>query len=157
MLVSQCCNWYSSHFDSVYARGHKSFLPEKIRVLESTWYIGHYFAYEPPMIDNDECGAVGSMKIDKGNKSSKRKAVPVSLRPLQIPYDLNQDGTRAAAVGNCRQTALSYATATCSKLYFELTERIFCTKAPHHAEPDFTVERVAFLLRILEAPDTDTG
>jgi hypothetical protein len=29
--------------------------------------------------DDDECGTVGGMKIGKGNRSTRRKPVPVSL------------------------------------------------------------------------------
>jgi hypothetical protein len=40
------------------------------------------------MVD-DECGAVDGMKIDRGNRSTRRKPAPVSLSPPQIPHDLN--------------------------------------------------------------------
>jgi hypothetical protein len=40
------------------------------------------------MIDVDECGAVGAMKIGRGNQSTERKLVPVPLYPPQIPHDL---------------------------------------------------------------------
>jgi hypothetical protein len=41
-------------------------------------------------IDN-ECGAVGGMRIGRGNCSTWRKPVPVPLCPLQIPQDLTWD------------------------------------------------------------------
>jgi hypothetical protein len=31
------------------------------------------------MIDEDECGAVGGMRIDKGNRITRRKPVPLIL------------------------------------------------------------------------------
>jgi hypothetical protein len=34
--------------------------------------------------------------------------------------------------------------------------KYFMYQTPHHAGPDFTVEKVAFLLRFLKVPDTDT-
>jgi hypothetical protein len=51
------------------------------------------------MIDDDDYGAVGGMRIDRGNRSTRRKPVPVPLCPPQIPYDLTCDRTGAAAVG----------------------------------------------------------
>jgi hypothetical protein len=43
--------------------------------------------YKPWMID-DECGAVGGMRIGRGNRSTRRKPTPVPVCPLQIPHDL---------------------------------------------------------------------
>jgi hypothetical protein len=39
------------------------------------------------MID-DECGAIGVMRIGRGNRRIKRKPAPVPLSPLQISNDL---------------------------------------------------------------------
>jgi hypothetical protein len=61
------------------------------------------------MIDDDECGAVGGMRIGRGNRITRRKHSPVSLCPPQIPHDLTWDRTRAAAVGNRRLTAWAMA------------------------------------------------
>jgi hypothetical protein len=55
--------------------------------------------YQPRMIDDDDYGAVGGMRIGRGNRSTRRKAAPVPL------YDLTWDRTRAAAVGSQRLTA----------------------------------------------------
>jgi hypothetical protein len=60
--------------------------------------------YQPRMID-DEHGAVGGMRIDRGNRSTRRKPVPLPLCPPQIPYELIWDRIRAAAVGSLRLTA----------------------------------------------------
>jgi hypothetical protein len=38
--------------------------------------------------DDDECGAVGGMRIGRGNHSTRRKPAPVPLCPPQIPRDL---------------------------------------------------------------------
>jgi hypothetical protein len=40
------------------------------------------------MIDDDDCGAVGGMKIGRGNQSTRGKPAPVPLSPPQIPHDL---------------------------------------------------------------------
>jgi hypothetical protein len=42
--------------------------------------------YQLRMID-DKCGAVGGMRIGKGNRSTWRKLAPVPLCPPQIPHD----------------------------------------------------------------------
>jgi hypothetical protein len=65
--------------------------------------------HQPQTID-DECGAVGGMRTDRGNRSTRRKLAPTLLCPPQIPYDLTSDRTRAGAVGN-RTNSLSYGAA----------------------------------------------
>jgi hypothetical protein len=55
------------------------------------------------MIDNGDCGAIGGMKIDRGNRSTLGKHATAPLYLPQIPHDQ----TRAAAVGSQRLTALS--------------------------------------------------
>jgi hypothetical protein len=47
--------------------------------------------YQPRMIDNDECRAVGGMMIGRGNRSTRRKPAQSPLRPPQIPRDLTWD------------------------------------------------------------------
>jgi hypothetical protein len=64
--------------------------------------------YQPRMID-DECGAVGGIRIGKGNRSTRRKPAQVPLCPPQIPHDLTWAGTRNAAVGNQWLTAWAMA------------------------------------------------
>jgi hypothetical protein len=39
---------------------------------------GHY---QPQMIDDGDCGAVGGMKIGRGNRSTRRKLAPEPLCP----------------------------------------------------------------------------
>jgi hypothetical protein len=56
--------------------------------------------YQPRMIDDDGYGAVGGMRIGRGNRNTPRKPAPVPLCPPQISHDLTWDQTRAAAVGN---------------------------------------------------------
>jgi hypothetical protein len=57
--------------------------------------------YQPRMIDGDDYGAVGGMRIGRGN----RKPAPVPLCPPQIPHDLTWDRTQAATVGSQQLTA----------------------------------------------------
>jgi hypothetical protein len=58
-----------------------------------------------PDVDNDdECGAVGGMRIDRGNRSTRRKPTPVPLFLPQIPHDQTWARTRAVAVGSRRLT-----------------------------------------------------
>jgi hypothetical protein len=60
--------------------------------------------YQPRMID-DDYGAVGGMRIGRGNRSTRRKPTPVPLCPPQIPHNLTWDQTGAAAVESQRLTA----------------------------------------------------
>jgi hypothetical protein len=61
--------------------------------------------YKPQMIDEDDCGAVGGIKIGRGNRSIRRKPAPEPICPPQIPHDQTRARTRAAAVGSQRLTA----------------------------------------------------
>jgi hypothetical protein len=56
--------------------------------------------YQPQMID-DECGAVGGMRIDGGYRSTRREPAPVPLCP---PHNLTWARTRATAMGSRRLT-----------------------------------------------------
>jgi hypothetical protein len=53
---------------------------------------------------DDECGAVGGMRIGKGNRNTQRKPAPVPLCLPQIPHALTWDRTRAAEVAGRRLT-----------------------------------------------------
>jgi hypothetical protein len=65
--------------------------------------------YKPQMIDEGDCGAIGGMKIGRGNRSTRRKPAPEPLYPPQIPHDQTRARTRAAAVGSQRLTAWAMA------------------------------------------------
>jgi hypothetical protein len=54
--------------------------------------------YQPRMMDDDECGAVGGM-IGRGNRSTRRKPAPGPLCLPQIPHDLTRDLTAWATHG----------------------------------------------------------
>jgi hypothetical protein len=60
--------------------------------------------YQPWMID-DDCGAVGGIRICRGNLSTGRKIAQVPLSPPQIPHDLSWARTLAAEVGSWRLTS----------------------------------------------------
>jgi hypothetical protein len=72
--------------------------------------------YHPRSIDN-ECGAVGGMRIGKRNRSTLRKAAPVPLCSPQIPHDLTQDRLRTAEVGIRRSRAWATARPEAYKPY----------------------------------------
>jgi hypothetical protein len=61
--------------------------------------------YKPQMIDEDDCGAIGGIKIGSGNRSTRREPAPAPLCRPQIPHDQTRARTRAAAVGSQRITA----------------------------------------------------
>jgi hypothetical protein len=46
--------------------------------------------YKPQMIDEDDCGAIGGMKIGRGNRSTRRKPCLNMLRLcLSLPQIVN--------------------------------------------------------------------
>jgi hypothetical protein len=54
--------------------------------------------YQPQMIYEGDCGAIGGMKIGRGNQSTRKKPALAPLCPPQIPHDQTRAQTRAAAV-----------------------------------------------------------
>jgi hypothetical protein len=74
------------------------------------------------MIDDDECGAIGEMRIGKGNRSTMRKPALVPLCPPQILHDLGSNlGRRGGKAANNR---LGYGTAkNCLKTYSSSPQR----------------------------------
>jgi hypothetical protein len=67
--------------------------------------------YQPRMLDDDddEYGAVGGMRIGRGNRSTRSKPAPVPIFPPQIPHDLTWDRTWAAAMRSRQLTAWAMA------------------------------------------------
>jgi hypothetical protein len=69
--------------------------------------------YQPQMTgdddDDNDCGAIGGMRIGRGNRSTRRKPAPVPLYPPQVPSYFNLARTQAAAVGSWRLTAWAMA------------------------------------------------
>jgi hypothetical protein len=62
------------------------------------------------MIHEGECGAVGGMRIGRGNRSTEIKSAPVPLWPPQIAHNLTWAGTRAHS-GKPAINCLCYGTA----------------------------------------------
>jgi hypothetical protein len=56
--------------------------------------------YQPQMIDDGDCGAIGGMKIGRRNRSIRRKPAPVPLCPPQIPHDQTRARTWTTEVGS---------------------------------------------------------
>jgi hypothetical protein len=54
--------------------------------------------YQPRFVNDDDCGAVGGMRIGRGIRSRRRNPAPAPLCPPEIPHDLSRALTRAAAV-----------------------------------------------------------
>jgi hypothetical protein len=46
------------------------------------------------MIDDDECGTVGAVRIGKGNRNTRRKSAAVPLCPPEMAHDLTWSRTR---------------------------------------------------------------
>jgi hypothetical protein len=65
--------------------------------------------YQSQMIDDGDCGAVGGMKIGRGNRSTRRKPAQAPFCAPQILHDQTQARTQAAAVGSQRLTAWAMA------------------------------------------------
>jgi hypothetical protein len=54
----------------------------------SPLYCGHFWPIVPdPDVGEGDCGAIGGMKIGRGNRSTRRKPAPAPLCPPQIPLD----------------------------------------------------------------------
>jgi hypothetical protein len=67
--------------------------------------------YKPQMIDEGDCGAIGGMKIGRGNRSIRRKPAPVPLCPPQIPHDQVRARTPDRRSGKPATNRLSYGAA----------------------------------------------
>jgi hypothetical protein len=67
--------------------------------------------YKPQMIDEDGCGAIGGMKIGRGNRSTWRKPAPAPLCPPQIPHDQTRGRTPGRRGGKPATNRLSYGAA----------------------------------------------
>jgi hypothetical protein len=65
--------------------------------------------YQPRMIDEGDCGAIGGMRIWQGKPKYSEKTYPSATFPPQIPHDLIWDRTLAAAMGSQRLTAWAMA------------------------------------------------
>jgi hypothetical protein len=68
------------------------------------------------MIDEGDCGAIGGMKVGRGNRKTRRKPAPAPLCPPQIPHDQTRARTPDRRGGKPATNGLSYGAA-----YFFLT------------------------------------
>jgi hypothetical protein len=57
------------------------------------------------MIDDDDCGSTGGIKIGRGNRITWRKPAQAPLCPPEIPDEQTRARTLAAAIGSLRITA----------------------------------------------------
>jgi hypothetical protein len=61
----------------------------------------------------DEYGVVGTVRIGRGKRSTRREPAPMPLWRPKIPYDSAWDRTRAAAAGGRRLTAWAIVRPSC--------------------------------------------
>jgi hypothetical protein len=75
------------------------------------WW-GHFWPIvQLQIIDEDDCGAIGRMKIGRRNQSTLRKPAPVPLCPPQIPHDHTWAQTPGRRGGKPATNHLSYGAA----------------------------------------------
>jgi hypothetical protein len=67
--------------------------------------------YKPQMIDDDHCGAIGGMKIGRGNRSTRRKPAPAPLWPPQNPTCSDPGSNPSRRGGKPATNRLSYGAA----------------------------------------------
>jgi hypothetical protein len=72
----------------------------------------------PTRTIDDECRAVGGMRIGRRNRSTRGKPAPVTLCPPQIPHDLTWGSNPGRRGGKLATNCLIYGTVTSSNLYF---------------------------------------
>jgi hypothetical protein len=147
-LKENCCAWDQVRLEE-YLEGRSP--PHAPFGVE--WNLGYcYWGQYWPIVlspDDDECGAVGGMRIDRRNRSTRRKSAAMSLCPPQISHYLTWDRTRAAAVD--RRLLTAWATARrrtfIQRLDWTGWRRIggSCT---HENEPSDFIKSLRFLYRL---------
>jgi hypothetical protein len=68
--------------------------------------------YQPQMIGDNDYGAIGGMRIDMGNWSTRRKPSAMPLCPPQIPHDLTPGSNPGCRGGKSAINRLSSGTAS---------------------------------------------
>jgi hypothetical protein len=76
--------------------------------------------YQPLMIDDDECGAVGGMRIGRGNRSTRRKPVPVHFVHHKSHISWPPGSNPGRRGGKPATNRLSYGTASTCRYVFNL-------------------------------------
>jgi hypothetical protein len=83
--------------------------------------------YQPRMID-DDCGAVGRMRIGRGNRSSRRKPVPSATSSTTSPTSLDLGSNPGLRGGKPATNRLSYGTAfSCTLLPIHVRIELPCS------------------------------
>jgi hypothetical protein len=90
--------------------------------------ITNYSIIPAPDDGDDECRAVGEMRIGRGNRSTLRKPAPVPLCPPQTPHAV-RTRPRVATVGSQRLTAWATARPYIACLFFCLVCEAIATAA----------------------------
>jgi hypothetical protein len=75
-MLSECCCSFKLFFIFIIISG------VGLSLLGTAATFG--LLYKPQMIDEDDCGAIGGMKIGRGSRSTRRKPSPAPLCPPQI-------------------------------------------------------------------------
>jgi hypothetical protein len=73
--------------------------------------------YQPQIMDDGHCGAIGGMNMGRGNRSTRIRLASIPLPPPQIPHGQTQARTRATAVGSQRLTAWAIARPKYNKTF----------------------------------------
>jgi hypothetical protein len=74
--------------------------------------------YQPQMIGDGDCGAIGGMKMGRWNRSTRRNRAPAPLCPPHIPH--KQTRARTGGSGGKPETnRLSYGAAWHATLYIK--------------------------------------
>jgi hypothetical protein len=76
--------------------------------------------YKPQVIDEGDCGAIGGIKIGRGNRSIRRKPAPAPLCPPQIPHDQTPGSNPGRRGGKPATNRLSYGAALSWKILLPL-------------------------------------
>jgi hypothetical protein len=69
------------------------------------------------MIDDDDCAAIGGMRIGRGKRSSRRKTAPLPLGPPKILHDVIRARNRAAVGGSRGMTDWAIARPTTTSYF----------------------------------------
>jgi hypothetical protein len=112
---------------------------------ESIWHCGHYrplsatCTYQPQMIDDGDCGAIGGLKIGRETRSTLRKPAPAAHCPPQIQHDLtpgSNPGRRCGKPANnrlslCKEVGQEEPKNKTNSLVFVRKRAISTGRPPH--------------------------
>jgi hypothetical protein len=98
--------------------------------------------YKPQMTDEDDCGAIGGINIDRGNRSTRRKPAPAPLCPPQIPHDQTRAWTPGRRGGKPATNRLSYGAAFWVPHYLDNRLTDGCKVVSLTRRPPFTPRKI---------------